>query len=130
MRILILALVPLLPTAGWPEEEQMISVAGIGVEFSCGQVVAALETSHLGVHLGLTRDGTKFVSEKFAILQYVAGFVTAINLSRGPSEQIQVDTAATELWIRNYCKAHPTDKLVAAAGHFASSQAGEPARRR
>lgn len=126
MRAVIVSLVVLLvPVAAGAEDTQTIWAAGMGSEFSCGQVVAALEEyPALGRHGQLKRDGKTFVSEKAAVMQYVAGFVTGVNTGRDSSHQIMVDSEATELWIKNYCTAHPTENLFRAALAFAISQAG------
>jgi hypothetical protein len=122
MRIPVLFLV-LLPTAAWADTA---FVAGIGPT-SCGKVVAALEAdSTLGQFNQTTQYGKTYVSEKQALMQWVQGFITAANFNRGPSQQIQEDYATVELWIRNYCTAHPTDRLFDAAMRFTRSQAGTP----
>src|SRR4029077_17256866 len=117
MRVLILSLL-LLPTTAWAETTTVF-ISGIG-PMSCGKVVAALEADPaLGKYIQTTEDDKTFVSE--AVMQYVEGFVTAVNFSRGPSKQIEADYATLELWTRNYCTAHPTSALAEAAEQFTRS---------
>lgn len=120
MRALVLSLV-LLPAAALADKTTVF-VAGNGPT-SCGQVVATLEAdSNLGQFSQTKEYGKTYVTEKQALMQWVQGFISGVNFSRGPSKQIEQDYASIELWVRNYCTAHPTDKLVDAAWQLARSQ--------
>ena len=48
---------------------------------SCGEFVAAAETSPLGQSLEGTENGIKMFSEKYVMLEFVRGFLTARNMS-------------------------------------------------
>jgi hypothetical protein len=124
MRALVLSLVMLLPIVARANTETVFA-AGLGGEASCGQVIAWLEEDPtLGKYKQTHQDGMTLVTQKEVVVAYVQGFITGVNYSRGPSAQIMADSPAIELWIRNYCNAHPTDKLVEAADQFTRSQAG------
>jgi len=90
---------------------------------SCGEFVAAAETSPLGQSLEGTENGVKMFSEKYVMLEFVRGFLTALNMSASSSHQVQTDLPALELWLKNYCTAHPTVRLVFAANLFYREQA-------
>jgi hypothetical protein len=61
-----------------------------------------------------TRRGHTYVSEKFATMEWLFGYLTQVNLSRDSAHQIHLDNVAVELWLKNYCTANPTDLLVEA----------------
>ena len=63
------------------------------------------------------REGPIF-SENLVYQQWMYGFITAINLSRIEADQIRVDNAAVDLWMRNYCNKYPTDDFSRAAAMF------------
>jgi hypothetical protein len=44
------------------------------------------------------------------MLEYVFGFLTAINMGRDENHQIQNHNESIELSLRNYCMRHPIDR--------------------
>lgn len=92
------------------------AVVGLGTN-SCGSYDLALSQNQ--PNTGLVSEGQQYPSMAFAYGQWVAGFVTGTNLSRhAGAGQINVDPSGIELWVYNYCKAHPAQTIVDAAGAF------------
>ncbi|MDO8359284.1 MAG: hypothetical protein Q7T08_04510 [Devosia sp.] len=99
--------------------------AALGLEFwsngkadaSCGLFIAASEGIAIGRELHLTYEGREFVDEMTRQLEWVAGFVSGANMENASigANQARLDGPTLDLWLRNYCKAHPTHTLSTAA---------------
>jgi 3D (Asp-Asp-Asp) domain-containing protein len=91
-------------------------VMGLGSK-SCGSYVLALSQNQ--TNMALISDGQRYPTMAFAYGQWVDGFVSGTNLSRhAGAEQINVDPSGIDLWVDNYCKKHPAQTIVDAAGAF------------
>ena len=91
-------------------------VMGLGTK-SCGSYVLALSQNK--PNRALISEGQRYPTMAFTYGQWVVGFVTGTNLSRhAGAEQINVDPSGIELWVYNYCKEHPAQTIVDAAGAF------------
>lgn len=102
------------------EREQangIVAVVGSGTD-SCAKFLSATDGHKLqiiGVYTAL--DGNKYFSENALYLEWIKGFISSFNMLHD-SMKIDVDNWATELWIRNWCNKHPTERLVTAADQF------------
>ena len=96
-------------------------ILGGSANVSCGQFLAALQDgAHIGQSRTVTTDGIQFVDLKYTMLEYASGVLTGLNISHTtPIHQIKVDQAALEVWLTNYCQAHPTNTFLDAIGAFA-----------
>ena len=100
-------------------EPGTLSVTGVG-QFSCGQFIASIGKRPPGKMVVMpTRDGD-FVSENAEYQQWLMGFVTGFNAAHlGEQEQqVEIDLAGTDLWMRNWCKQHPTKMVFDGAWAF------------
>ena len=54
--------------------------------------------------------------------EWLAGFMSAMNMWSEPTMQITADAAAIDVWIRKWCEQYPTQVLVGAAAAFVREQ--------
>src|SRR3974390_422093 len=112
-------------------EPGSISVTGIG-QFSCGQFIATIGKRPPGkMDVMPTRKGD-FVSENAEYQQWLMGFVTGFNAAHvGEQEQqVEIDLAGTDLWMRNWCNQHPTKMVFDGAWAFIREMQTNAASRR
>ena len=68
-----------------------------------------------------TGDG-EMVGENVGYLQWMMGFVSGFNAAHADDVQRQVvrefDVAGMDLWLRNWCNKHPTQKILHGASAF------------
>lgn len=67
-------------------------------------------------------DGNRYYSENAIYLEWVNGFISSVNIIH-PDRQVRNDNYATELWIRNWCNAHPTERFADAVTKFVHAHA-------
>jgi hypothetical protein len=48
---------------------------------------------------------------KSGLAKWIQGFLTAWNIVSDDSHQITVDYPRVDLWVRNWCQAHPADSM-------------------
>ena len=103
------------PTAAMDTHRGEILIYGYG-SISCGQFVATVQTSRLDTSKKMNFEGQTLHSEKYAVMAYVDGYLTAINSEpkRGSAGQISNDSAVVEVWLTNYCTANPAYLLARA----------------
>jgi hypothetical protein len=84
---------------------------------SCGQFIAAIGDVPPGKYREVNTAKGVFVSEHRAHEEWLMGFVTGFNYAHptdGDDMERQItklDIAALDLWMRNWCKRHPTNSL-------------------
>jgi hypothetical protein len=121
MRSMILCV--LLMTADVAHAEKASAfVIGVG-QNSCGQLIAAIGRDHpLGQHGELDTVKGPFVDEYTMYQQWLMGFVTGFNIKHASEaeqqQQVRIDPAAMDLWMRNWCNQYPTQKVYQAANAF------------
>jgi hypothetical protein len=62
-----------------------------------------------------------FTSENRVYQEWLLGFVSGFNRARAtdPDQQVRnIDPAAMDLWMRNWCNKHPTSTVFEAASAF------------
>jgi hypothetical protein len=128
MRLLVaLVLLILFPAVTAADDKAEFRwVLGLGSGTSCGQYVAATNGHNVGTHTELQRSGVTFVSQNDAMIQYVYGVLTGVNWARDSQHQIQTDSAALDLWLRNWCNKRPTKGLQDAIVTFVGETPGTP----
>ncbi|MEI9404143.1 hypothetical protein [Mesorhizobium argentiipisi] len=110
-RCMVSALVLGLATVPCRAENASAFIYSYGLE-SCGAYVAAYGNNHAGKAILRTADGRKFFDESANFMNWVLGYLSAVNMMRAPGKQsIQLDNAAVDLWLRNWCNAHPTNSI-------------------
>jgi hypothetical protein len=91
-----------------------IFVIGRG-SYSCGQFIGTIGKRPPGkVDEMNTREGD-FVSENAEYQQWLLGFVSGFNATHaGELEQqvTRIDLAGVDLWMRNWCRQHPTKTVL------------------
>src|SRR5437016_2491205 len=87
-------------SASASDETGEYQVMGMGSR-SCGWFVSAHDTDEW----------------RFEIMQWILGYLTAFNVITPNTYSIQgnADTKGLELWISNYCQAHPLESIATAA---------------
>ena len=113
MRLPLLLGVAAVAMSSAAHADQVVIIFGTGLK-SCAQFVALAETSPLGESLQMPRDGLTYRSEKYAAMEWVLGYLSQANAAESSAHQISLDNEAIELWLKNYCTAHPTDLLAGA----------------
>jgi hypothetical protein len=100
--------------------EDTITVWTYGVgNNSCGDFVAASGSSTLGSCIR-TRDAM-MISENCHYMEFIKGYFSGLNEANAAVDRSQVKTfseTAGELWLRNYCNAHPLEKFYFATQKF------------
>jgi hypothetical protein len=106
-------------------------VIGIGTS-SCGKFIASIGNNPPGkiekIH---TPDGD-FLSENAEYNQWLLGFVSGFNFAHDDDlgQQVKVDFAGMDLWIRNWCNKHPMNTVSQAAYAFIDEMRTNAASRR
>ena len=117
LRQICLALICLTSIAAHAIEPDEWVIRGIGNK-SCGSYVISLADNKPSD--AMIWEGKTYPTEANAYVQWIDGFITAINLvSRKPgTHQILVDSNGVALWIKNYCDAHPSEAIVDGVSAF------------
>jgi hypothetical protein len=92
-------------------------VLGAG-QRSCGQFIAAVGQAPVGaVAMVEKRDGSKLYGELIRFREWMESFVSGYNAAyeANTDDQIRINLSSLDLWLRNWCNAHPT-KSFAQAG--------------
>ncbi len=85
-------------------------VTGIGND-SCASYVLALAEDRPTAAIEM--EGKTYYTAANAYTQWINGFVTATNLASKPGRgQILVDVNGIALWIKNFCDANPSERIV------------------
>ena len=93
-------------------------IIGVGRN-SCGQLIAASGKGPLGQHQEMDTEKGVFVGEYAEYLGWLEGFVSGYNATAERQKQVRgIEAAAMDLWMRNWCKEHPTQKVFEAATVF------------
>jgi hypothetical protein len=109
-------------TAIQAPENSQVAVAGSGI-YSCAKFLSVVGEHKLQNVSSLNGiDGNRYYSENAAYLDWIKGFISAINILH-PSLKISIDNYAAELWIRNWCGKHPTEMLFKAADQLVHTHA-------
>jgi hypothetical protein len=121
-------------------------LASIGFTIFCGDAYAQVVTSVYGYgnHSGgaylsiasghkygsanLIRyaDGTEFYDKAYMQSEWISGYLSAINALHQNPKQIDIDTAAVDLWLRQWCNLHPASTMMQAIDAFIVEQMKTP----
>ena len=107
-------------TAGYAE---WVTLSGLGAR-SCGQYLAAVHGHAPGAgRVVKSPDGREFYDDHARYMGWLNGFLTATNwFVLDERNQIQIDNAAIDVWIRKWCEQNPTQTLAFAASKFVWDQ--------
>jgi hypothetical protein len=111
--LLVLALLSVTPARG-----ETWMVLGDG-QLSCGEFISASEGHTPGMILNMPpvrRDQKFMVSKNSEFMQWLMGFVSGASAALG--REIKTDGYALDLWMRNWCKQHPTKSVAEGGGAF------------
>ena len=98
--------------------KQRIALYGVGAS-SCGSLVQAWQESSPDV--GVQREGQLFRSKASLYQEWIAGFVSATNMSNETGDVAAgSDIQGITRWVRNYCEANPTHLVSRAVTAFVS----------
>ena len=129
-RSIVLGLLLLAADVAHAEDTTHALVAGAGQK-SCGQLIAAIGKLPPGKYETMTSRRGVFVSEYAQYLEWLGGFVSALNhalVMRDQREkQLKIDSAGMELWMRNWCHKHPTKTVFYGATVFVEEMQGDAA---
>jgi hypothetical protein len=94
-----------------------VLMLGIGNK-SCGQFIAASGKRPPGIVRSIrTPDGDLLESENAEYLQWLLAFVSGFN-SAERGQQVRVDPAGMDLWMRKWCNQHPVKTVFEGAEAF------------
>ena len=120
-RSIVLGLLLLMAGVAHAEETGRAFVIGTGFN-SCGKLIAAMGKNPPGKHEVMnTRTGAVFFDESAKYQEWLMGFVSGFNSSHAsePEQQVTgIDLARIDLWMRNWCKQHPTQSVSQGAAAF------------
>jgi hypothetical protein len=94
---------------------QMIYAFGVGSD-SCDAYIAHIAAAP-GKSISRTAPDDKqdYYSKSTTYLEWLLGFITGYNAAvSDPAKQIQLDTAAVDLHVRNWCAQNPTSNIFTA----------------
>jgi hypothetical protein len=98
-------------TATVPAQQEFASY-GVG-NLSCASFLGSVKRTEPGHVTSLSRwgDDEKYFGKDGLYHEWIGGFLTATNKGSDASHQITVDYPGVDLWLRNWCQAHPADAL-------------------
>ena len=107
---------------GTTADAQKVFVTGLGHN-SCGQYLAAVHGHPPGKSIVADLPQGQFHDDHHRYIEWLRGFLTATDLlvMDGPN-QLKVDDAAIDVWIRKWCEQNPTKPLFQAASEFVRDQ--------
>jgi hypothetical protein len=120
MRSMILGVLLLTADVAHAESGQVF-VIGSGWESSCGKFIASLGDVPPGKYREMNNAKGVFVSENHVYIEWLMGYVSGFNAAHAGDLEQQVkkiDPAGMDLWMRNWCNKHPTQKVFDAAAVF------------
>ena len=103
-------------------QEKVIFTTGLANN-SCGKYLAAVHSHPPGKNRVVDLPEGQFSDDHRRYADWLVGFLTATNLwvMDGPN-QLKVDDAAIDVWIRKWCEQNPTKPLFQAAMAFVRDQ--------
>jgi hypothetical protein len=100
-------------------------VTGLGNN-SCGKYLAAVHGHPPGGGKALDHPDGRLYDDHFRYMAWLSGFFSATNwLVMDEHNQLRIDNAAVDVWIRKWCEQNPTKALVEAAWAFVWDQRKE-----
>jgi len=97
-------------------------VLGLGHN-SCGQYLAAAHGHPPGESMAIHRPEGQFTDDHSRYMEWLGGFFSATNLFViDQRNQLRIDNAAIDVWIRKWCEQNPTVFLGQAALAFVWDQ--------
>jgi hypothetical protein len=116
-----LSLLAVIAPLAHADETIPVFVRGAGND-SCGKYLSATTGQAPGKGKEIDWQGHRFVDQSIVYQEWVAGFLTTVNIRLDDAHQIKTDPAGTDLWFRHWCNAHPTKSLFDASLAFANEQ--------
>jgi hypothetical protein len=87
---------------------------------SCGELIGAIGDAPPGKYGSI---------EHGVYLEWLSGFVSGFNATHAGQQVRGIDPAGMDLWMRNWCNQHPTEKVVDGAPAFISEMLTNAARK-
>jgi hypothetical protein len=114
-----------LGTACYAQEWGVKFVTGLGNN-SCGKYLAAVHGHPPGTGRVLNRPDGQLYDDHIRYTDWLTGFFTATNwFVLDEHNQLRIDNAAVDVWIRKWCEQNPTKALFEAAWAFVWDQRRE-----
>jgi hypothetical protein len=123
MRYIVTVAVLILSSACHAQDGKVAWVRGLGND-SCGKYLAAVHGHAPGAGNTVNHpQHGRYYDDHVRYMDWLSGFVGATNwwVADEPN-QIRVDNAAIDVWIRKWCEQNPTKALVEAASAFVWDQ--------
>jgi hypothetical protein len=98
-----------------------VFIIGAGHD-SCGELIGAIGDAPTG----------KMTTTTGVYLEWLMGFVSGFNAAHVGERELQVrgiDAAGMDLWMRNWCNQHPTQKVIDGALVFINEMRADAARK-
>ncbi|MGO9773645.1 MAG: hypothetical protein ACLPSW_29700 [Roseiarcus sp.] len=97
-----------------------MAVVGKGAE-SCGDFIAAAQGSLIGKEKTfIDRDGIEYPTKIDGFIEWGFGYITAALLQHDLMSIPNWSMNSFDLYLRNYCNAHPTKPFMHAVQHYLS----------
>jgi hypothetical protein len=89
---------------------------------TCGAFIAASEGFAPGKLGHLNSHNQDYFTQNLSYIQWALGFVAAIPYRDADANSVIKDVSSLDLWLRNWCNAHPTDYFADAVVAFLRSE--------
>ena len=86
---------------------------------TCGAFIGASAGFPVGKFSDFDRNNHHYISDNILYLEWALAFITAISVTHpGIKDDVIKDSNSLDLWLRNWCTAHPTDQFEFAVLKF------------
>jgi hypothetical protein len=89
---------------------------------TCGAFIAASQGFAPGKLGHLNSHNQEYFTENLSYIQWALGFIAAIPYRDANTNSVIKDVSSFDLWLRNWCNAHPTDFFADAVVAFLRSE--------
>jgi hypothetical protein len=123
LMVLTLVVIPCLSLAEKPSEVFTVihNSMGLGND-TCGKLKFAF--SQTPSNKQLVKDGVPWPSQSHAYLQWVYGFISAINMVHNQTKNLYGDSYGISAWLEKYCSDHPMESVSEAAWFLVYERTG------
>ena len=91
-------------------------------ENTCGAFISSSEGFPPGKLGYLKSHNQEYFSDNRLYIEWAEGFITSILSRDGNSEAVIKDVSSFDLWLRNWCNAHPTNLFLDAVVAFVRNE--------
>jgi hypothetical protein len=107
-------------------ETGVTHVLGAGYD-SCGQLIAAVGDAPPGKFKKRNTATGVLLNEYARYQEWLGGFISGFNAVHEEKQQISIDMAGIDLWMRNWCNKNPTKSVFYGASVLINELQGDAA---